>query len=527
MQYNFGNCVLDPDRRELTRDNGAVALGPQVFSLLLYLVQSREHVVSKEDLLAAIWGRRAISDSTLASHINAARRAIGDNGQAQSLIRTINRKGFRFVGEVMEVDSSPGITSTDLGPEKAGGSFPFEYRLPDKPSIAVLPFQNMSSGLERDYFAEGVVEDITTALSRHRWLFVVARNSSVTYKDRAVDIKQVGRELGVRYVLEGSVRKAANRVRITGQLIDTITGAHLWAERFDGSLDDTFEFEDQIAASIVGAIGPQLEQAEIDRARRKPTDSLDARDYYMRGMANIHRGTKESVDEAMPLFRKATELDKDFASAYAMAAWCYSLRQLNGWMIDREEESAEAVRLARRAVELGKDDAVALARSGHVLGNIGGDMDGGLALIDRAVALNPNSAVAWLHGGFLKVRAGLSREAIESFDRAMRLSPLDPETPRMQGGMALAQFLAGQYDLALSSAQQSFSARPNYLLVACIIAASYALTNRMGEAQRAMEQLRLLDATLRISNLQDWFMLYRSEDRATFADGLRKAGLPE
>ena len=226
--------------------------------------------------------------------------------------------------------------------------------LPDKPSIAVLPFQNMSGDPEQEYFADGMVEDIITALSRIRWLFVIARNSSFTYKGRAVDVKQVGRELGVRYVLEGSVRKAANRVRITGQLIDASTGAHLWADRFDGALEDIFDLQDQVTASVVGAIAPQLEQAEIERAKRKPTESLDAYDYFLRGMASYYRRTREAINEALPLFYKAIELDPDFASAYGMAAWCYAWRKINGWMTDRVQEIAETARLARRAAELGR-----------------------------------------------------------------------------------------------------------------------------------------------------------------------------
>ena len=232
---------------------------------------------------------------------------------------------------------------------------------PHKPSIAVLPFNNMSGDPEQEYFADGMVEEITTALSRTRWLFVIARNSSFTYKGRAVDVKQVGRELGVRYVLEGGVRKAADRVRITAQLIDASTGAHLWADRFDGSLEDIFELQDQVTASVVGAIAPRLEQAEVERAKHKPTESLDAYDYFLRGIASLHSWTKESNDEALRLFNKAIELDSDFASAYGMASWCYVRRKGSRWMIDRVQETAETARLARRAAELGWDDAVALA----------------------------------------------------------------------------------------------------------------------------------------------------------------------
>ena len=334
MQFLFEDYVLDLDRRELTRGSTAIAIGPQVFDLLVYLVQNREHVVSKDNLLDAVWGGRIVSESTLTSHINAVRKAIGDSGEEQRLVRTIARKGFRFVGEVREADASDGINSPKPEPAAPDEATAPARALPDKPSIAVLAFQNLSGDPEQEYFADGMVEDIITALSRIRWLFVIARNSSFTYKGRAVDVKQISRELGVRYVLEGSVRKAANRVRITGQLIDAAAGTHLWAERFEGSLDDIFELQDQVAASVVGAIAPQLERAEIERAKRKPTENLGAYDYYLRGMADLQRGTREAIDEALPLFEKAIELDPDFASAYGTAAWCHLWRKVNGWMID-------------------------------------------------------------------------------------------------------------------------------------------------------------------------------------------------
>jgi tetratricopeptide (TPR) repeat protein len=358
-------------------------------------------------------------------------------------------------------------------------------------------------------------------------LFVIARNSSFIYKGRSVDVKQVGRELGVRYVLEGSLRKAANRVRITGQLIDATTGGHLWADRFDGTLDDIFELQDQITENVVGAIAPQLERAEIERAKRKPTESLDAYDYYLRGMANLHHGTKEAIDQALPHFHQATELDPDFASAYAMAAWCHLWRKINGWMNDRAQEMAEGTRLARRAVELGKDDAVALTRAGSALSHLAGDLDGGAALLDRAKMLNPNLAAAWFLGGFVRVWHGDPDSAIVHFTQAMRLSPLDPEMYRMQAGMAAAHLFAHRFDEASSWAAKSFRDLPSFLIVVAFVAASHALAGRSDEARRAMQHLRQLDPALRISNLADYLPIHRPQDLATFSAGLRKAGLPE
>jgi TolB-like protein len=524
----FGDCDLDTDRRELRRGAELISIGPQVFDLLVYFIQNRNRVVSKDDLFDAVWNSRIVSESTLTTHINAVRKAIGDSGEAQSLIRTVPRKGFRFVGEVREEQMPEGQVSAKAAPNGRGEQKDASaLALPDKPSIAVLPFENLSGDPEQDYFADGVVEDIIMALSRIRWLFVIARNSSFTYRGRAVDVKQVGRELGVRYVLEGSVRKTANRVRIAGQLIDASTGTHLWANRFDGGLEDIFDLQDQVAASVVGAITPMLEQAEIERAKRKPTKSLDAYDYFLRGMASVYRRTKEANDEALRLFSSAIEIDPDFASAYGMAAWCYVWRKINGWMTNRAQETAEGARLARRAGELGKGDAVALTRAGHAIGFLVGDLDNGVAFVDQALTLNPNLAVAWLHGGWLRAYRGETDVAIEHLARSMRLSPLDPTLYHMQLGTGFAHFLAGRFDDASSWADKACWNEPNYANAFSVAAASHALAGRLEEARQAMERLRHFYPELCTSNLKDWFPIRRSEHFAKWTEGLRKAGLPE
>jgi TolB-like protein len=495
-----------------------------VFDLLLFLIQNREQVVTRDDLLKAVWDGRIVSESTLTSHINAVRKAIGDTGKEQRLIRTVSRRGLRFVGRIEEREL-PGIAVS--APDVAGEKFETNLALPDSPSLAVLPFRNLSGNVEQDYFADGIVEDIIIALSRIRWLFVIAHNSSFTYKGRTVDEKQVGRELGVRYVVEGSVRQSENRIRITGQLVDASSGTHLWADRFEGTLDDIFELQDQVATSIVGAIAAQLERAEIERARRKPTGNLSAYDNYLRAMPHLHRGTREAIGEALPLFYKAMQLDPEFASAHAMAAWCHFWRKINGWTTDRPKEIAEGVRLARLAVDLGKDDAVALTRGGHALAHLAGEVDSGIALIDKALVLNPNLAAAWFLGGFLRTVRGDPDAAIEFLTRAMRFSPLDPEMFRMQAGMALSHLFAGRFDEASSWAEQSFREAPTFLAVVAISAASHALAGRMEQARIAMERLHRLDPTFRISSIEEWMPIRRPEHLARFATGLRQAGLPE
>src|SRR5258705_9256941 len=375
--------------------------------------------------------------------------AISDLGETKlkNIVEPIHVYSLQFGGAIAAKATASTRTATPAAPALS---------LPDKPSIAVLPFQNMSGDPEQEYFADGTVEDIITALSRFRQLFVIARNSSFVYKGRAVDVKQVSRDLGVRYVLEGSVRKAGNRIRITAQLIDAQTGGHLWAERFDGGLEDIFDLQEQVTTLVAGEIAPKLEQAEIERSKRKPTDSLDAYDYYLRGREKLNRGTREATDEALSQFYEALQIDPDFASAHAMAAWCHFWRKVNGWMGDRVQEIAEGARLARRAVELGQDDAVALTRSGHALGHLAADLDGGIALIDKALLINPNLAAAWFLGGFLRLWNGDPDGATAYFERAMRLSPLDPEMYRMQAGMAMAHLFAGRLNTASSLAETVF-----------------------------------------------------------------------
>jgi adenylate cyclase len=398
--------------------------------------------------------------------------------------------------------------------------------LPDKPSIAVLPFQNMSGDPEQEYFADGIVEEIITALSRFQNLFVIARNSSFTYRGRAVDVKQVSRDLGVRYVLEGSVRKATNRVRITGQLIDATTGAHLWADRFEGTLEDVFDLQDRVTVSVISAIAPKLEQVEIERAKRKPTESLDAYDYFLRALANVHQGTKEAIDEAVRQFYHAIELDPEYSAAYGMAAWCYVVRKTNGWMLDLAQEVTETTRLARRATDLGREDAVALCWGGYALAYVAGDVDAGCAFVDKALTLNPNLAAAWNFSGWIRTFLGEHQSAIDRFERALRLSPRDPTAFHMRIGVGYAQFLAGDYERASSAARDALRDQA-WLGGLRVLAASQALAGQLEEARQVVGRLLNLDPALRVSNLKDRISPLQPEDFAKYADALRKAGLPE
>jgi len=402
-----------------------------------------------------------------------------------------------------------------------------EPPLPAKPSIAILPFQNLSEDPSQEYFADAMVEEIITALSRVRWLFVIARNSSFTYKGRSVDVKQIGRELGVRYVLEGSVRKAMNKVRITGQLIDAMTGTQLWADRFDGTLEDVFDLQDELAAKVASAIAPKVEEAEIERARRKPTDNLDAYDYYLRGLPFATLTTRDANSEALRLFHKAIGLDEGFAAAHGMAAWCYMVRKVNGWMADGDDEIKEATQLARRATTLGRDDAIALCWGGFALAYVAGDLEDGAAFIDQAIALNPNLAAAWDYSGWLQIILGRPEVAIERLDHARRLNPFDRTLFHIHAGLAWAHFFAGRYDEACRWVRGALRDQPNYLGTLRIAAASFALAGRLDDARLVVERMQELDPTLRLSNLQRRLPPLRPADFNLYQEGLRQAGLPD
>lgn len=399
--------------------------------------------------------------------------------------------------------------------------------LPDKPSIAVLPFQNMSGGPEQDYFADGMVEDIITALSRFKSLFVIARNSSFTYKGKAVDIKQVGRELGVRYVLEGSVRKAGGRVRITGQLIEAATGTHLWADKFDGSLEDVLDLQDQMTTNVVGAIAPALDKAEMERAKRKPIENLHAYDCFLQSLAAFHRSTRESLEEALRLCYRATELDPELAAAYGLAAECYKDRKIQGWVVDKAWEEMETRRVALRASALGQDDAITLCRAGFALFYVCGDEDIGRALMEKALSLNQNLARAWSLWGAMNLFLGNHEAAIDYNKRALRLSPLDSGSHRWESNVAAALMLLGRYEEALSQVAKALARQPTNMLALRTSVVANALSGNIGEAQKVMARLREQHPTLRLSTYWEYLPYRRPEDIERMLTGLRLAGLPE
>ncbi len=415
---------------------------------------------------------------------------------------------------------------------RAGAHSPLSDRLsaapslPDKPSIAVLPFENMSGDPEQEYFADGMVEEIITALSRFKSFFVIARNSSFTFKGRAVDIKEVGRRLGVRYVLEGSVRKASGKVRITAQLIDATTGIHLWSDRFEGDLENIFELQDQVASGVVGAIDPKLREAEIARVKRKASANYDAYDCFLRASALIHQWNTEGREEALRLFYKAIELDPDYGQAYAFATECYCWRKVDGLATDPDHERRETERLAREAIRLGRDDGFSLSLAGHSLAMVVGELNEGAALIERALTLNPNLALSWNLGGWVRLWLNQPDAAIDHFARAMRLSPLDVGFHGAETGTAFAHLRARRYEEALLWAEKALRDQPRSADAAQAVALSSALVGDLEKAKEAIRRLleiapnRRLSTALISKNLSP-------KAKARFIDILREAGMPE
>jgi TolB-like protein/class 3 adenylate cyclase len=399
--------------------------------------------------------------------------------------------------------------------------------LPDKPSIAVLPFQNMSGDPEQEYFADGMVEDIITGLSRSKTLFVIARNSTFTYKGNAVDIKLVGRELGVRYVLEGSVRKSGNKVRITGQLIEASTLAHLWADRFDGVLEDVFDLQDRVTTSVIAAILPQVERAEIDRAQRKPTESLQAYDYYLRALAASYRYSREANLEVMELSRAANRVDPDFALSYALAAFSLSSRKAFGWSTDMAGEIAQTRQLSAKATELERDDARVLALAGFPLAYVAGEVERAAVLVRQAVQIDPNLGLARMWMGWINVYLGEHEAAIEQLEIAQRLNPLDPRRYGAWTAMAYAHFFAGRHEEASRLAEIATRQQPNYLAGLRIMMACYAVTGRLDEARASCAAVMKIVPSQRLSGDKAWAPFQRPQDMQKLREAYRAAGMPE
>ncbi len=513
--HKFGPFSLDADAEILFRGAEPIMLGQRAIALLRLLLERAGRPVSKGALIEAAWPGLAVEDSNLTVQIAALRRVFEEVAGGASWIETLPRRGYRYVGPVVATGNSPAEASQQTSPA---------LPLPDKPSVAVLPFSNLSGDPEQDYFADGMVDDIITGLSRIKWLFVIARNSTVAYKGRAADVKQVGRDLGVRYVLEGSVRKAADRVRITGQLVDAVTGAHVWAERYDRKFEDIFALQDEIALSVVGTIEPSLRRAEVERVKRKRPDSLDAYDLVLQAQSDVYSGMPERVTKALVLLERALALDPTYALAHAFAAMCHHCLFLRAGL--HEESRSASIRHAQAAIVHGQDDALALTFAGFSIGMDGHDHAAAFAALEAALAVSPSSALTYIVGGVILGWAGEAERAIEWGERAMRLSPFDPWAWSAFHSLTLGYFHLGRYEEAAKAAHNAVHFNPGHSISHMLLAAALAKLGRLEEAKAAAARVLELQPAFRYSRQ------FAGVDcapmlAASLGDALRIAGLPE
>jgi len=466
----FGRWRVLPANRRLLADGAPVVLGSRAFDVLLALVEAGGQLVTKDDLIRRVWLGAIVDDNNIQVQISVLRKALGVDGRR--LIATIPGRGYRFAGQLSGRDR-PAPAATDA---------------PSGPSIAVLPFQNMSGDPEQEYFVDGMVEEITTALSRIRWLFVASRNSSFVYKGPAVDVKRVGRELGVRYVLEGSIRKAGDRVRITAQLVDAVTDTHLWADHFDGTLEDIFDLQDKIASRVAGVIEPTLQAAETARSANRPTADLTAYDLYLRAYALVWSSARQ-IPEALRLMEQAIARDPHYGPALAWAAVCIMRLTFDSRSEDPTADAHKGIAYARRALEVAGDDPAIITNAALALAGFGEDIDAMIALVDHTLALNPNFARGWLLSGVLRNWSGQPNLAIAHAETALRLSPR-ARIGTSSFTIGAAHFFRGRFDEAapkfrLAIQEDAYYPEPYRFLAAC-----YAHMGRIGDAKEVVGRLR-------------------------------------
>jgi TolB-like protein len=519
VQFTFDNHMLDTERRELLGGGVAIAVQPQVFDLLVYLMQNRERVVSKDDLIALVWQGRIVSDSTLTSRINSARMAIGDSGEDQKLIRTIPRKGFRFVGSVIEQlhDIQPAdAPRKESSPRSA-------LPLPHRPAIAVLPFTNMSGDREQEYFSDGISEDIITALSKLRWFLVIARNSSFVYKGKAVHLNQVAEELGVRYVVEGSVRKDGDLVRITAQLNDTTTGSHIWADHYDRDLTDVFAVQDEITDAIVATIEPKIYVAENFRARRRPPNSLDAWDLVMRAMSHFWRVTRQDNMVAQALLEKAITIDRHYGQAHGLLATSQMFGVHMGWA-DITKAAPVAERAALAAVLSDGRDPWAHNALASVFFSTR-RLDDSMAEFELALQLNPNFSLAHGYYGLALTYCGRWQEAHKAAQHALRLSPRDPFSAIYYGVAAYAQFVGKNYLDAISLSREAIRQRSDFTGGYRVLTVAAGMAGQIEVAAAALKELRRAQPNISLAWIANQLPWKFDSDREHYLEAFRRAGL--
>ena len=517
MLYLFDDYALDTDRRELRCGDEMQSVEPKVFDLLVCLIGGRERVLSKEDLIAGVWMGRVVSDSALTSCINAARLAIGDNGAKQRLIKTLPRKGLRFVGKVREENSLPGLAPSSAAPGPAPA-------LSDKPSVAVLPFTNLSDDVEQQYFADGLAEDIITRLGRLRWLFVCARNSSFTYKNKAVDVKQIGRELSVRYVLGGSVRRSGQRLRIGAELSETSTGLQVWAERYEVDLADFFSLQDQIAESVIAAIEPRLYAAEHQRFQSRSPDSLDAWGFVMKAMPYVWDwGSAQEIEIARALLKQAIDIDPNYPRANSLLAWTDAALSQLGWA-DRTNVLVAARTMAQRAIQGDTEDPWAHLAAGYVQ-MVSRRFDEAVKEITEAIELNPSLAFAHVVLGATYGYGGKPDDGLNHCGLATRLSPRDFTQAVSFSVRGLCHFMAGRFAEAVEWESRAVELRPHFGSAWRTLAAAAGKARNLDVATRALSEAKRLHPSLSVKWIERHHPIVHEKDRLIYTEGLRAAGL--
>jgi TolB-like protein/DNA-binding winged helix-turn-helix (wHTH) protein/Tfp pilus assembly protein PilF len=501
----FGPFRLEPDNARLLCDGVPVALGHRAFVLLQALAEAKGQLVTKTDLMERVWPGQIVEEGNLTVQIAALRKALGTDTEGRDYIITVPREGYRLVsGHV----APPVIRPVAI-----------------MPSLAVLPFQTLGTAPDQDYFADGVVEDIITALSRFKSFAVIARNSSFAYKAKAIDVRQVARELGVLYVLEGSIRRAANRLRVTEQLIDGASGAQLWARNFDSPAEEVFEVQDNITASVAAIIEPKIQQAEINRSRRERPESLEAYDLYLQASQLLNNYRSEDNAAAIKLLERAMALEPAPAPVLAQAIYAYEHRSTMGWPPVSENDGARAMELVRNALSVARDDALLLVRCGFAVQAIERDFDQGLLLVTRAVELNPNHVEVLFVAGVVQIWCGSLEEALRLFKRVIELSPGD--TVNAYAGLAHVNLALGHYQEALDWAGKAYAENPNFDVIYWLLIAANAQLGRMNEAKRWLKALQALVPGISMASLQNAHTQKEPGRMAAIFDGLRKAGMPE
>jgi adenylate cyclase len=515
--FLFGNFALDSECRELRADGRVIPVEPQVFDVLVYLIENRHRVVSKDDLIASVWGGRIVSESTLTSRINAVRKAVGDSGEKQDFVRTFARKGVRWVAPV-------DIKGNETKAENARVNIPLA--IPQKPSIAVLPFSNLSGDPDHDPFVDGVTEEIITALSRVRWFFVIARGSAFAYKSRDIDPHEIARELGVRYILMGSVRRAGDRIRVAAQLIDCSSRSNVWARSYDRALSDIFSVQDEITQTIVGGIEPELGRAERERARVKHRDSIDAWSIYQRGMFHLYRYTQNDLAQARKLFEDAIAVDPELGPAYSAIAEAYYYEVVYGFAKSPSRNREKAIDSAQNAVALDRDDAGAHCTLGRIR-YLCREYAAAISELELALDLNPSLALAHYGLGAAFVFSGKPNDAFPHLESAIRLSPHDPNMGSYLVRIAEAKYLIGDDEAAVHFALKAL-AQPSFQWSRyAVLIAALGQLGRQEEAQRYLAEVIRIRPSFSVSFVRTMHPFSRDMGIDRYYEGLHKAGVPE